>query len=277
MDLRRFKLNQARVQAATRLFDYQPFRLSDDLLTGVGHSWLYATDLESLHRPQMVFDRANEIDLWTKAEAANARLRRSYEMFADTIAATCPGGSYLDLCCNSGYMPVAASLRGMKECIGADAGDFSGHIAWLNAVTGSRASFLRAEYQPQHHRLALHVDRPVDIVSSMAFLFHVPDPLHFLKCVAALAGHAILLWSSFTRDDQLVIRYPQRANQFADTPFPWNFDAGTTISDGLLRFAMQQLGFSREREVIVANGWPEEWDNPLMKPYQPMRAFLFTK
>jgi SAM-dependent methyltransferase len=144
-------------------------------------------------------------------------------------------------------------------------------------VTGARASFAQGEYRPREHSFRLPFARRFDVVSNMAFMFHVPDPLHLLKGICDLSDHAVLLWAAFPRDDATIIRYPALPNQFAAETFPWGFDAGTAVSDSLLILSMQNLGFRRHREIIAADGWPAEWDNPLMQPYQPMRAFLFTR
>jgi SAM-dependent methyltransferase len=257
--------------------NYQPFRLSETVHTGVGYSWLHASELDDLNRPQLVFDKAADDDeTWRKSLTAYELLARTYVALLNATIAECPGGSYLDLCCNSGYLPVAASKRGMHPSVGVDVGDFSAQIEFLNKVTGSGASFARGEYRPREHRFSLPFARHFDVVSNLAFMCHVPDPLHLLKSISELADHAVLLWSGFPRDDAMIIRYPA-PNQFAADAFPWGFDAGTAISDSLLVLSMQQLGFSRHREIVVADGWPPEWDNRFMRPYQPLRGFLFMR
>jgi SAM-dependent methyltransferase len=278
MDLREYGLNETQVAEGKRLLNYQPYRLSETVLTGVGYCWLYATDLERLHRPQLVFDKsAEDEETWQKSLAAYRLLARTYDAFLDAAISECPGGSYVDLCCNSGYLPVAASKRGMNPSIGVDLGDFSAHIEFLNKVTGSSASFMGGEYRPREHQFCLPFTRRFDLVSNMAFMCHVPDPLHLLKSISELSNHAVFLWSGFLRDDAMVIRYPTLPNQFSADPFPWGFDAGTVISDSLLVLSMNHLGFSRHREIVLADGWPPEWDNPVMRPYQPLRAFLFMR
>jgi SAM-dependent methyltransferase len=278
MDLRQYDLTGTRVAEGKRLLNYQPFRLSDSVHTGVGYSWLHASDLDHLNRPQLVFDKAaDDEDTWQKSFVAYRLLARTYDAFLDTAISECPGGSYLDLCCNSGYLPVAASKRGMNPSIGVDVGDFSAQIEFLNKATGSRASFASGEYRPREHRFILPFTRRFDVVSNMAFMCHVPDPLHLLKSISELSDHAVLLWSGFPREDAMVIRYPAAPNQFSAEAFPWGFDAGTAISDSLLVLSMRYLGFSRHREIVPADGWPPEWDNPFMRPYQPLRAFLFMK
>jgi len=113
MDLRPYGLSELQIARAATVLNYQPFRISDAIVTGVGHSWLHETSLAEINRPQLLFDATRDPpDRWANAVAAAERLDRSYETFLDAIVGSCPGGSYLDLCCNSGYFPVKASARG---------------------------------------------------------------------------------------------------------------------------------------------------------------------
>lgn len=280
MDLRRYALAGDVLAAARALLNYQPFRVAETVVTGVGHSWRYGDTTDALYRPQLVFDRDREApEIWERAVAENHRLARSYETFLDAIAAACPGGSYLDLCCNTGYFPVGASLRGMAPAIGVDVLKFDLQIDLLNHVTGAKAVFQYGEYEPSEHRFRLPSGLPArfDVVSNLAFMCHVPDPLSLLKVLAELADHAVFLWAPILASDELLIRY-HGERRFFGKPFPWGFDDGTAISEALLLQSMDELGFPRHAEIAPpSDGWPVEWDNPMMKPYQPMRAFLFTR
>jgi SAM-dependent methyltransferase len=278
MDLTEYGISEAQSTEGRRLLGYQPFRLSQTVVTGVGYSWFHTADRQTLHQPKFLFDQTiDDAETWQKGLETHQLLARSYDAFVDAIAAECPNGTYLDLCCNSGYLPVAASKRGMGMAIGVDAGDFSPQIELLNAVTGARAAFALGEYRPREHGFRLPFARRFDVVSNMAFMFHVPDPLHLLKSVCDLSDHGVLLWAAFPRDDAMIIRYPALPNQFSAASFPWGFDAGTAVSDSLLILSMEHLGFRRHREIVVPDGWPAEWDNPLMRPYQPLRAFFFMR
>lgn len=116
-----------------------------------------------------------------------------------------------------------------------------------------------------------------DLVSCIAFLIHVPEPLHLLRYMADRARHAVFLWSAFPRDDMMIVRYP-KLHQFSEGPFPWSFDAGVAISDSLLFYAMSELGFPDAVEITPpADGWPPVCGNPLVAPYEPLRGILFTR
>lgn len=280
MDLRRYSLDDAALTEARATLGYQPFRVTETVVTGVGYSWLHGVTPEALYQPQLSFDRDRDPpETWDRAVAANHRLARSYDRFLDAMAAACPGGSFLDVSCNSGYFPVGASLRGMRPAIGIDCLAYNRQVDLLNRATGAQAIFLYGEYRPPEHRLALPsgLSSKFDVVSNSAFLCHVPDPLSLLKALADIAAHALFIWAPILRSDDLLIRY-HGMNRFFDLPFPWGFDDATAISDALLILSMTQLGFPNHVELEpTPDAWPAEWDNPMMKPYQPLRAFLFRR
>lgn len=277
MDLRPLGLTELQITQAAALLDYQPFRISDTIVTGVAHSWQYETSIGAFNRPQMVFDQHRDsTQRWREALAASERLDRLYQCFLDAITAAFPSGTYLDLCCNSGYFPIGASLRGMTT-LGVDAGDFSSAVDLLNGLTGARARFFQSEYRATEYRFVPQIEEQFDVVSCMAFLVHVPEPLHLLRYIAERARRAVFLWSAFPRDDEMIVRYP-RHHQFSEERFPWGFDAGVAVSDSLLIYAMEKLGFPSHSEIIPPDdGWPAVCGNPLMIPYEPLRAFLFTR
>jgi SAM-dependent methyltransferase len=277
MDLRPYRLSESQVAHAATVLNYQPFRISEAIVTGIAHSWLHETTLAEINHPQMVFDATRDPpQRWANAVAAAERLDRSYSAFLDVITGICPGGSYLDLCCSSGYFPVNASARGMTAT-GIDGADFTEAFALLNGLLGGNARFVCSFYQPALYNFVPPVEGQFDVVSNMAFLIHVPEPLQLLRYITDRARHAVFLWSAFPRDDAMIVRYP-KLHQFSELPFPWGFDGGVAISDSLLIYAMGELGFPHAVEVPPpADGWPPVCGNPLMAPYEPLRGFLFTR
>jgi SAM-dependent methyltransferase len=160
---------------------------------------------------------------------------------------------------------------------GVDAGDFTEAFALLNKLLGGDARFVQAQYEPTKYDFVPTIVGQFDVVSCMAFLIHVPEPLHLLRYIADRARHAVFLWSGFPRDDAMIVRYP-KLHQFSNLPFPWSFDAGVAISDSLLIYAMSEIGFPNVVEILPpADGWPPVCGNPLMAPYEPLRGFLFTR
>ena len=204
-----------------------------------------------------------------------------YDCFIGRIVSACgPGGSYLDVGCNTGYFPVKACLDGVRTAVGVDLLDHSEGFQLLTEITGSQAKFARGGYDPNNHILTIEPDYGAacyDVVSSSALLCHVPDPLHFLKALATRARKAIFLWSGFIDSQELLIRY-NAPNRVFQREFPNGFDDGTALSTGLLFLAMDQLGFPNCDELKSTSDWlPENWHLAGIPQYQKFRAFLFSK
>ena len=256
--------------------------LDEDRHTGVAYSWLHSEDPTAVRSEGFIFDRRTVAsEVWNQAYNANRRLASMYDALAARIVDVCPpGGSYLDVGCNTGYLPVRASLAGIGMAIGIDLNNYAAAFELLNQITGSSARFSPGRYDPLHHTLTMQDNfglQGFDVVSSTALLCHVPDPLHFLKAIARLATKAVLLWSGFIESEELLIRY-NPPNKFFSAEFPNGFDDGTSISLGLLFLSMSNLGFANREELKPAPGWlPEDWHSRRIPQYQKFRAFLFWR
>jgi len=220
-------------------------------------------------------------EVWNAASDANSRLSRMYDAFIARIVDICPpGGSYLDVACNTGYFPVRASLSGIQIAAGTDLGDYSTTFQLLNEITGSAARFTVGKYDSLRHSLTMRDNfglQRYDVVSSSSFLCHVPDPLHFLKAMGDLASKAVFLWSGFVESEELIIRY-NTPNRFSSAEFPNGYDDGTSISLGLLYSAMASLGFPHREEIKSQSDWlPEDWHLRGIPHYQKFRAFVFWR
>jgi SAM-dependent methyltransferase len=230
--------------------------------------------------PDFLFDRREVTDdVWMKAWEANRRLAAMYHDFVEVIVNISSNGSILDFGCNTGYLPVAASLAGVPVTAGLDHGNYSRAFEFLNKVSGSRAQFDFGEYLPASHSIVSPYGQTdkFDVVSYTAVLCHVPDPLQFLKAISALAGKALLLWSGFFESDELLIRY-NPGSKFYNKPFPEVFDNGTSISVPLLLYSMRELGFARYEELQWQPAWlPKDWHARRIPEYQCFRAFLFYR
>jgi Methyltransferase domain len=263
MDLRAVLTTDAQREEASRVLNYQPFIISDDIQTGAAYSWTNGGDPRA--RPRFVFRRREENEeSWAKITDANARLRRMYDDFVAEIARRYPGGSLLDFACNNGYFPVRASMLGMRG-LGAD-GDrqHGGSIAFLNRHLGTTARFEPRNYDPRL-RGARRVSnlRPwpaslprADVVCLVAILCHVPDPLGFLTFAAGLADKALFFMGQVLDSDHFLISYqkPHRALS-KPTRFPFTFNDNTRLSRGLLFHTLEELGF---RDVIELS-WQPAW------------------
>jgi len=281
MDLTKFQPTGQQVEAAARLLRYQPFILDEHRHTGVAYEWLHHDISTKSSSERYFFDRRTAgDDVWNKAFDANRRLARMYDAFIAQMANICPpGGSYLDIGCNSGYFPVQASLAGIRTAVGIDAEDFSQQFQLLNEITGSSAKFSVGAYDPRSHTIAMQSDfglQNYDVVSASCLLCHIPDPLHFLKAIARLATKAVFLWSGFIDTAEFLVRY--NPTSFSGAGFPNGFDDGTSISLSLLCLSMSKLGFAHREEITSSPDWlPEDWHLRGMPQYQKFRAFLFWR
>ncbi len=290
MDLRKFNPSAADVDAATRLLAYQPFIISDEVCTGVAYNWLHAENAETAWQTaREVYDlKSAGPEKFRVAQEANAMLRKTYDHFISGICKAFPGGSYLDVSCNTGYFPIAASLLGMKDAAGMDPLDHADAFQLLNRITGAKAEFIRGGYLPAPPSLAVRTAegaepfrRQFDVVSNLEFMCHLADPLHFLHAIARHAKKAVFLWSGFIQSDEYLIRLNPPLGSFPSgfqDYFFSRFSSGTAITTGLLFRSMAMLDFP----VIVefnypAGGLPPNWHEKNMAQYQPHRAFLFAK
>lgn len=284
MDLRPYRLSASAVERAKMLFEYQPLIVSDTVCTGVAYDWLYSPDPEA-HPRREVYDLATDgPELFERAFDANLRLSRTYAAFARAIAAACPGGSYLDVSCNSGLLPVYLSLNGMAECFGLDLPRHAPAFSFLADLTGSRARFLPGAYVNDGVPTIAtsHPDdgREFDVVSSMAFLCHLGDPLHFLQALAGAAKKVVFLWSGFIDSDENLIRLgePRPMSQPGLSGVWSRYAYGTALSTNLLFSTMNLLGFPLRLEVAYPpDGLPPDWHEANMRQYGRFRAFLFVR
>jgi 2-polyprenyl-3-methyl-5-hydroxy-6-metoxy-1,4-benzoquinol methylase len=264
MDLTQYHPTPQQVEAAARLLRYQPFVVDDHRHTGVAYVWLHRNDPTRVSFEDFFFDRVNVTDyVWNKAYEANRRLAAMYDGYVKRIVDICPpGGSYLDVGCNTGYFPVKASMLGLRTAVGIDLGDYSQAVQLLNEITGASAKFSNGSYDPLTHTIRIGESVGVekfDVVSMSAILCHLPDPLHFLAAVSRLASKAIFMWSSFLETEELLIHY-NPPNKYSNAEFPNGFEEGTDISLGLLMLSMSKLGFAHHEELDIEPDWmPKEW------------------
>jgi SAM-dependent methyltransferase len=288
MDLRPYNLSAAQIERAKAVLAYQPFILSGGVCTGVAYDWLFSDAPERRARREIYEAASDGPAIFRKAFEANSKLIRTYETFARTICGAFPGGTYLDVSCNTGWFPVFASLNGMRRSVGVDPGDYAPSVAFLNEICGSGAEFMSGGYRshPKPEIVARSADgyTPMtdqfDVVSNLEFLCHLGDPLHFLHALAAVARKGVFLWSGFLESSEYLIRL----NEPSDAPMMgtvgvWgHYCYGTAISTQLLFHTMGLLGFPFRLEVSYPpDGLPEDWHLARMAQYQKHRAFLFVR
>jgi hypothetical protein len=258
MDLRKFNLCADQVVTARQCLNYQPFIITDQIITGVAYSWLHHQDggrrVYGLH--EFVFDRATEAeDTWNKAYDANRRLATMYDCFLDHIADRFKGCSLADMACNNGYFVIGAALRGLGKCTGFDHGDYSTSISFLCSLTGAKVEFRHQAYNSWTH--VVHDFEPHDVVVASQIMQHISDPLYFLSFIASRAQKALLLFTGMGDTDELMVYYQQPNRFYKDAKFPVCFDNDVGLSRGLLYKSLEMLGF----DEIVEIPWEESWLN----------------
>lgn len=253
MDLRQFSPTAAQVARARALvirgiMGYQPWVFADDFECGVGLEFERDDYSGLIYLPEIDPPKTLRFippDKLASFRAANARLRTLYEGLADRLCAVLEqigGSTTLDVGCNSGYFPIAFSRRGVSRAVGCDRErGFSDSVGLLNEIIGARAEFIPARYDP---RLRTVPDaEPADLVTSLAVVCHVSDPLQHLAALGELARKALFVWTIVNEDDNMTIHYGEPRGDYADDRYPFCFDNRVLPSRTLLRRSFELLGF----------------------------------
>jgi len=271
MDLRPYLRDEGQILLASQLLNYQPFILSDDLQTGVAHSWIYREEggRNSVFSEWVADRRVASPEYWNRFTDANRRLRTMYEDWLDVIAARFPGGSLVDVGCNSGYFPIRAEMKGMRHCAGYEVTPYGQAVEFLNRILGTSMRFYQQGYDFYTHSLpGCH---EYDVAVASVIMCHLPDPLNFLACLGKIARKAVFLFAGMADEDQLTIHYSHPNRFYKDRPFPYGFDNDTGLSRGLLYKSMEWLGFKERVEVPYRESWlPRQW-------YGAQKALLFSR
>jgi SAM-dependent methyltransferase len=260
MDLRPFSLSAAQLDRARNLvvrglITYQPWLFADTLESGVGLEFeldehvglVYYPDIDAgmLESPQLLRIIVDPHRL-AGFRTANAELRRLYDHFVERIADVTgglSGSTTLDVGCNTGYFPMAFSRLGAVDAVGCDRQDFSSVFALLNEILGTRARFVSSRYDP--HRQEITGVGPADIVTSMAVLCHVSDPLQHLACLGRLARKALFVWTLVNRSDGLTVEYGEPRGDYPGDAFPYCFDNMVCPSLSMARRSFELMGFKK--------------------------------
>ena len=247
------KIDEAKKFIIEGLISYQPFVFSDNLEVGVGFEFEQQRYVGLVHYP----------DIPEHLRASPELARR---LLADHTAGGIDNNSFLDVGCNNGYIPISFSQRGAKRATGCDRQDFSRVFNFLNSIQGTNAEFIHAWYEPQQHRIA--GVEAFDVVTSMAMLCHVSDPLHLLAELGRLSKNALFVWTLFNHDDSNVVRYGTPRGDYPGDVFPYCFDNLTAISVPLFHKSMELMGFSKIIELPVPQIHSYAWNG------YPFRGFL---
>jgi hypothetical protein len=266
LDLRKFIKDKTHVETARQLairglLNYQPWIFSDDFETGVGLEWsegqfsglVYYPDIDrsllegSPELRRLIIDPAR----YKEFHEANVKLRQLYDGIVDAICKKVGDVrqlSFLDVGCNTGYLPQSFALLGAREAAGCDReGYFAETFDLLNAVLGTKARFYKSFYNP----LSREIEgiREHDVVLSMAVLCHLSDPLTHIKCLGNIAGKALFVWTLVNEDEGYSIRFGEPQGHYKQDSFPLCFDNEITISEKLLQRSLELLGFRHVFEI----------------------------
>ena len=259
MDLRKFNPTPAQIDRARELIlrgllGYQPWLFADDFECGVGLEFERDEPIGIIYLPAVEppkalrFVAASDLPSF---RAANGRLRKLYDGLADRLCAALggiAGSTTLDVGCNTGYMPIAFWRRGASRAVGCDREPgFSASFALLNDIIGSKASFVSARYDPQSR--AIPNVEPADVVTSLAVVCHLSDPLQHLAALGDLARKALFVWTIVNEDDNMTIHYGEPRWHYKEDRFPDCFDNRILLSRSLMRRSFELLGFNKIVEL----------------------------
>jgi SAM-dependent methyltransferase len=274
MDLKNRIQDPRQLEAAAHLAKrgliyYQPFIFSSRLETGVGFEFaegkktglVYCPDipLENLQASPELRRLIVDPVYYNQFHEANAKLRQLYEFFMETICdhvGDVRNTTFLDVGCNSGYFPVGFALRGAKKSVGSDREkNFSEAVQFLNAICGTRAEFLDAHYDSRIH--CIPGCPSFDVVTSMAVLCHLSDPLFHLEFLGSIARKAVFLWTLVNDDEGYTLHLGEPRSDYKEDRFPLCFDNKICLSRNLIQKSFELMGFKKVIRVPeYENGLP---------------------
>jgi len=235
---------------------YQPFKLPGPVYTGAALGLRDGSTIRTMAEDSDHPDRSAFI-----AEVGNQAAM--YDRFLEVLDRDVgiAGKSFLDIACNAGYFCYRASQMGASRSVGFDLGDYARTFSTVNRALGTDATFVKGSYSQRRHELMGPIGQ-FDIVTNIAFLCHMSDPTFVIEALAARARKALLIFSSFIRSDDYLVRFSRTTRRYSERGFPLCFNGETEVSDGLLNFALTDLGFSRIIEIPKEPTWlprPENW------------------
>ncbi len=246
MDLSKFRLSKEDIDEARRHLFYQPFKISDDVQSGVAYDWAYGKGIFQADK------RLVDPETWAAFDHLNEQLRITYDYWLRSIAKSYGDMSaalVVDTACAEGYFLYGLLGHGAGRCIGYDISDrMAGAIGFLNRVTERHVEFRNIPYDMRQHKIS---GAPLaDIVISSAIMVHLSDPTFYLEFLGSITQKVLFLYSAFEESDEFRITHEfPRMHHDNDAKFPLCFSGRTTISTGLLKFALADLGFNQVIEL----------------------------
>jgi 2-polyprenyl-3-methyl-5-hydroxy-6-metoxy-1,4-benzoquinol methylase len=251
LDLSSLDASAADIERLRDYCAYQPFVLPGGTVTGAGLSFIKQT----AKRYSDVRDEEAVRGEFLRAAKSQAQMYEDVIDFTAGLVGGFAGKTVLDFACNAGYLTFRASQLGAAIALGIDKVDYSEAFAMVNRALGTAALFRKGEHDMATHRIS-GAESEFDVVMNVAYMIHVSDPTFLLAELAKKAKRALVLLSSFTRDDGFQIVFHPQVRRYWQRRFPLCFDGKTQMSDGLLKFALTDLGFGQIHEVPRNSPWP---------------------
>lgn len=271
MDLRPYIKSEAQLEQGIQLIRdkllfYQPYILADNVEIGEGmnHCNRYegveaVFDLNVYAKDRDVGERKQPSDLqWFRR--CNQEYREIYQYVCDQICGHADDDirklTFAEIGCNTGLNLFNLAVRGAGECHGYDWTNVTPVFNWLNGVLGTRVSFTQGSYSNLKHTFTGTEVSEADIMINTIFLNHQCDPLQFLCFLCDRARKGVFLWvlmAEHSLDSKdCYIRYPSvqsHAIMDAGRAFPLCFYNEVRLSEGLLKLALNELGFEEVHAI----------------------------
>lgn len=248
-------IERAKVLAMCGLLNYQPYRLADDFYCGAGLSVLQGHTAD----PPTVLCPSLDPSLSAYAATAlvsdgdrsafiqaNDRLAQLYDNIIKQTAHHLGGLSELtalDVGCNAGYFPIRFEQAG-AAALGYDRENYTDTIDLMNRICGTHARFRVWDYDG-----SVQAPQQFDVVTSVAVLVHMSEPLRHLAWLGSSARRALLVLTNCYGATELSVRY-FTVNRYYDRPFPHCFDT-VSVSRDLMRLAFEKMGFRSIMELSM--------------------------
>lgn len=233
-------------------FKYQPFELGDGTCTGAGANQLRNSPRRILTPAQSNAEDAQEF------VAANTRLARMNNDFIAALLARVNGPgklSYCDLASNAGYFTYKMALAGFGQVTGVDPGKHQAAYDYACQVLGIDIEFINDGYNSRSHTCSALEGRTFDIVSSMAFILHTPDPQFVLNYVCELATKKVMISTEVHDADGYEIKFADAIRQYRPGKFPYCFSSRALLSEKMVRLCFAENGFDTVTEVERQPHW----------------------
>jgi hypothetical protein len=230
---------------------YQPYILPDGTLTGAGYSQLTGDMTYSVNPEEQLMEKGIAFVQATRDYS------RMYEDFIGGLKATIgslSGLTHHDFACNSGYLCYRLLQEGAFASSGSDVYDFVPIFSAMNNALNVNATYVQASYDFMSHRPNVDLT-PRDIVTCTAFMLHSSDPTFLLHYLASITRRYLMLVSLYPRNDDYVVSYSKATSVFLGGKFPMCFDGSTLMSDALLRYGLESLGFRTVVEITRRPYW----------------------